>query len=641
MKKILKYLLILSLGVCTLTACNDWFDVETRNIQQEEDVFSSKDGILSVLANIYGRLPDDQGFNGDVMNDWDESVTDAYETREMLGSSHRRYWDYDLIRETNLFIENLDKYSAGRLLPSDYTFFRAEGRFLRAYVYMQLAKNMGGVPLITRSYTLVEGNNDPEYYRKPRNTEADTYLFICAECDSIKNDLDVRSGENVVKNRASYGAALALKSRAALYAASIARYTPKRTDLVLQTAGWEAGIPAEQANDFYELALEASEELILAEKPIYKLFNSNPDKVQNLYEALTKKNENNQEVIFVKDYDGTNVLNHFTESAIPRSMRVGGGSHVNPTLNLAEEFETMDGKIEPFKTAESKEIVEDPSVLTSTQTYVVYDNASDMFAGRDPRLEATILVPGSSFRNKELQLWAGLAVKKGPGQWEFKHVKEMEDLNSEVSDDYLFDGRQITGADGPHISFRSPNPEQVSSTGFLLRKYVDSKAGSEMMGQSDLAFCRFRYAEVLLNAAEAAWELGNEGKALTYLNQVRTRAGIAELEPGDIVDYTTFLRERTVEFAFEGLRFYDLKRFRIADKLFSGTADNPTALVYGLWAYKVYAPGDADDGKWIFRRVQNTKRKFPLFFQTKNYYASIDQAVLNNNPLLVKNPYQE
>ena len=242
MKKILTYISALALSCGAMTSCDKWFDVEIRSIETEEDVFSSKDGILSVLANIYGRLPDDQGFNADVMNDWDESITDAYETREFLGSSHRRYWDYDLVREINLFIENLDKYSTQYLQPEDLAYFRAEGRFLRAYVYMQFAKNMGGVPLITRSFTFAEGNGSATYYQFPRNTEDSTYCFIIAECDSIKHDLDVRSGSNVVKNRASYGAALALKSRAALYAASIARYTPTRKDLVLRTDGWEASI---------------------------------------------------------------------------------------------------------------------------------------------------------------------------------------------------------------------------------------------------------------------------------------------------------------------------------------------------------------------------------------------------------------
>ena len=188
MKKILTYISALALSCGAMTSCDKWFDVEIRSIETEEDVFSSKDGILSVLANIYGRLPDDQGFNADVMNDWDESITDAYETREFLGSSHRRYWDYDLVREINLFIENLDKYSTQYLQPEDLAYFRAEGRFLRAYVYMQFAKNMGGVPLITRSFTFAEGNGSATYYQFPRNTEDSTYCFIIAECDSIKHD---------------------------------------------------------------------------------------------------------------------------------------------------------------------------------------------------------------------------------------------------------------------------------------------------------------------------------------------------------------------------------------------------------------------------------------------------------------------
>lgn len=630
---------------CLLSSvsCDKWFDVEIRSIEQEEDVYTSKDGILSVLANIYGRLPDDQGFNADVMNDWDESITDAYETREFLGSSHRRYWDYDLVREINLFLENLDKYSSGHIMESDLVWFRAEGRFLRAYVYFQMAKNMGGVPLITRSFTFEEGNGNAEYYQFPRNTEDETYSFVIDECEAIKDDLNVTSGSNIVKNRASYGAALALESRAALYAASIARYTPKRTDLVLRTEGWEAGIPEERAEHFYEIALRSAEELINSK--LYRLYDLNTDRIENFYETVVKKNENNPEVIFVKDYDGTNIINTFTETVIPRSMRVNNGSHVNPTLNLVEQFETLDGKVVPFKTVKG-EVEPEPTdpigVLTSNDNYLVYDNAIDPFLDRDPRLQGTVLVPGSTFRNQELQLWAGLAIKHTETSWEFKHIGEMEDLLSDIESDYLYDRRQITGADGPHISFRSPNSEQVTGSGFLLRKYVDTKAGSEMLGQSDLAFCRFRYAEVLLNAAEAAWELGrDESTVLGYINQVRRRAGIRELESGEIQDYTTFLRERTAEFAFEGLRFYDLKRFRIADQMFTGETDTETAVMYGLWAYKVYAPGDPDDGKWIFRRVIDTKRQHPLFFQTKNYYASIDQAVLNNNPLLVKNPYQE
>jgi len=79
----------------------------------------------------------------------------------------------------------------------------------------------------------------------------------------------------------------------------------------------------------------------------------------------------------------------------------------------------------------------------------------------------------------------------------------------------------------------------------------------------------------------------------------------------------------------------------MSDKLFDGNRNTPTALLTGLWPYKIYAPGDPDDEKWIFRRVRAIKRDLPLRFRNYNYYSSIDQAVLNDNSLLVKNPYQE
>ena len=161
---------------------------------------------------------------------------------------------------------------------------------------------------------------------------------------------------------------------------------------------------------------------------------------------------------------------------------MSGGSHVGPSLNLVEQFETVDGQVRPLKTVagETEPEPTDPiEELKSTDRYVVYDSPSDLFADRDPRLEGTILVPGSSFRNQELQLWAGLAIKHSETSWEFKHIAG--DGGPHVGRREQIPVRRPTDhrRDGPHISFRSPNPEQVTGTGFLLRKYVDSKAGSE------------------------------------------------------------------------------------------------------------------------------------------------------------------
>lgn len=108
------------------------------------------------------------------------------------------YWDYDLIREINLFIENVTKYGTA-LNPKDQTFFIAEGRFLRAYTYFHLVKHMGGVPLILRSFTLEEGNGDANYWKFPRDTEEDVYRFICTEMEAIKDDLDARVNNTAVR----------------------------------------------------------------------------------------------------------------------------------------------------------------------------------------------------------------------------------------------------------------------------------------------------------------------------------------------------------------------------------------------------------------------------------------------------------
>lgn len=629
MKNIIKGITILAF-TGLLSSCEAWFDVESRSLITEEQAFSSKDGVTSVIANIYSRIPDSQEFNTAVMNDWDESIRCTDYATTDYGDGYRRYYDYGVIREINLFLENLEQYGRN-LNPSDIKYFKAEGRFMRAYVYFQMVKNMGGVPLVLESFELKPGDT-AETFQRPRETEVSMYEWISKEVDEIKDDLDVRQGNIPVKNRASKGAALAMKSRAMLYAASIAKYTATRTDLTLSLPGGEAGIPTSKADEYYNVSLAAAQELIGMN--IYRLYNSNQNKAENFYETLIKKNAGNPESIFVKDYDGKNLKNNFTGSTVPRSLRsaASGGSAVGPTLNLVENYELIEGGLAPLKTVKGEETIEETKTLESSLDYVVYDKAEDIFAGRDPRLSGTILTPGSSFRGKDLQLWAGIAVWDN-GKYIFKQVTKIEDVESTQDALKNYNGRQMTGSDGPHFT-----SNDVTNTGFLLRKYVDTKPGSELDGGSDLAFVRFRYAEVLLNAAEAAYELGQKDVALDYLNEIRVRAGIKKLEAITSIDQIR--HERMVELAFEDHRFYDVKRWRIGDRIFDGNANTSTALICGLWPYKVYRPGHADDGKWIFRRVRANKRNYPVKFINGNYYSSFNNEDLSRNKLLVKNPYQ-
>lgn len=148
----------------------------------------------------------------------------------------------------------------------------------------------------------------------------------------------------------------------------------------------------------------------------------------------------------------------------------------------------------------------------------------------------------------------------------------------------------------------------------------------------------FRLGEIYLNAAEAAFEL-NKPEAKDYINEVREKHGGFPANSIETLNNDIIRNERRVELAFEDHRYFDLKRWRIADKVWDGLDSNPVAVVQGLYPYRISRPGHADDGKFIFERVRPTRFKKARFFRMANYYSSIDQAVINNNPKIVKNPF--
>ncbi len=201
--------------------------------------------------------------------------------------------------------------------------------------------------------------------------------------------------------------------------------------------------------------------------------------------------------------------------------------------------------------------------------------------------------------------------------------------------DLTIDGVLITeaktGYDGPSEA------DYITRTGFYVRKYMDEKTESD--GGSAVSFIRYRYGEVLLNAAEAAYELGgaeNESFALDCINQLRERAGFTKLLESLTID--DIRAERQVELAFEGHRFYDLRRWRIAEDIWNGNNQSKTAMLYGLWPYKVYRPGHETHNKWIFIRRLPAKFPTPRKFNRVNYYSAFNADVLTKNSKLVKNP---
>src|SRR5690606_7287402 len=98
-----------------------------------------------------------------------------------------RVWNYSLIRDINLTIDNIEKLSTG-ISDEQKAQFLAELRFLRAYDYFEMVKRMGGVPLITAPL-IYNYSGDPSYLQTPRAKEAEVYDFIASEMDAIKDIL--------------------------------------------------------------------------------------------------------------------------------------------------------------------------------------------------------------------------------------------------------------------------------------------------------------------------------------------------------------------------------------------------------------------------------------------------------------------
>jgi hypothetical protein len=379
------------------------------------------------------------------------------------------------------------------------------------------------------------------------------------------------------------------------------------------------GIPASKANEYYQKAFDASVEVI--NSGFYQLYNNNPNLGENFYEALRSKT-GNKEVIFARDYLTSKAKKHlFTYDNIPRGLREDNlsSSEITPTLGLVESYDYLDGSSGVLKTR-----------TPDNSDYIYYDKTSDLFANKDARLYGTIIYPGASFKGTTVTEQAGVMV------WN-SSTNSYTTVEGSVLGSSYTDGLPLIAASGPHRSLN-----EVSNTGFYLRKYLDQGVGTSTRGiQSDVWWVWFRLSEMYLNAAEAAFELGQVGNALTYINPIRARAGFtgSNLYTSATLTRDKIRNEFRTEFAFEDHRIWDLKRWRIADQLFTGNSANPSSVAYALYPYRVIRPGDPRDGKYVFVKLVAPRFKAPRYFQLFNYYAQFDQSIINNNPLIVQNPF--
>ena len=237
MKKF-SYILIVLLAFSWSCNDDDFLDREPTNILLDHQVWNDESLILSVISDLYFRIPEYQSVTSWwTYADFDEAFASNFgdywrHKNNEWGYGDWGLWNYDYIRELNLYIQKASSELTDELDPAVKARFVAEGRFLRAVNYFELVKRMGGVPLILEPLTY-DFSGDASYLEYPRAKESEVYDFILNELDEIKNDLP---NDTEVKSRATQGVVLAMKSRVALYAASIAKYGVNTPSVSLKTS---------------------------------------------------------------------------------------------------------------------------------------------------------------------------------------------------------------------------------------------------------------------------------------------------------------------------------------------------------------------------------------------------------------------
>lgn len=589
MKRKLLYLMFFA-GLLSLTpSCvNDVLDKKPLSIISEDVVWNDPSLAEAYLSHKYGRMTIFQfecpGNISDywyqycsfmyisVLSDeigkliWFGGYPFPYKEGGMNASSVPLDWwntAYSIIRDLNLLIEKLPESANA---PDFIAGCVAEARFLRAFNYFALVKRYGGVPLVTHTIAL----DAPEEEMYPvRNSEKEIYDFVIDEMDAIE---EVLKGTTEY-GRATQGAALALKCRAALYAGSIARYGTIQLNGLL-------GIPQDQSTSYYQKSLDAANKIKTCG---YSLYNGDADRIENYKNVFLK--ERNSEMIFVKQYDEdqNNWMYDFMLTPKPHGNNCGMAAAVY--LEMVEEFEYADGR---------------PGTLDRNALQSGLWDMEELWGGRDPRFYASIWTNQTPWKGGKIDSHRGVI----------------------GTDGVLYENQQDAPDGIP--AWGNQNNANNFGTGFGVMKMLNEASEANMHARTGTDCPVFRYGEVLLNLAESAFELGRTDEALDAVNQLRDRAGIPRKTS---IDMEIIRHERRVELFFEGHRYWDVRRWRIAvDKLSKPNSGLRYILDAGTGKYKISILNDYDG------------TTTPPRFYEQHYYFPLTLSRINQNPNLVQNP---
>lgn len=591
--KILKHIFIFLTVLLAFSACTkDILDKKPLDVITDLDVWKSAPLIKTYINGIYPKMDFTYVDQAD-MNTYPWQITEALYMDDTGGpgfggvpkfgsftseSGWINWWGYKAIRQMNYALEMLPGATVAEDVKKSSI---AEVRFLRAFSYFHMAKLFGGVPLIVKAQNV----NDPmEELKVPRAKEEEVYNFVISELDAIAGDLLEAQPQSDL-GRPTKAAGLALKARAALYAGSIAQYGALQLNGVV-------GIPAAQATSYYQKSYDASKAIMNMNASTGKpaLYNANPDLVKNFQDIFFKSN--NVEVIMAKNmwaaagFGGTGFGNIWNLTEGPGCIHPwGAGNATNCYLEFVDEFENADGS--------SGVLNVDPTKWTTTQ---------ELWGNKEPRFFASVFTENTPHERLDGTTYTPVTIRM------YSKVKTLE-------------GDVLTSGTYHDI------PVTPTGTGKAFGCLKMTKANQ---WPTAVDWIMFRYAEVLLNNAEAAFELGKTGEALIAVNQIRARVNLPALTA---ITREAIRHERRIELAFESHRFWDLRRWRTAESKLNGSIYHTLELTLDYASY-VANPLKA---KYLFNKIPADGGQV-MVFGSKNYYHPITPARISNNSALVENP---
>ena len=589
MKQYLRSSAATAFVLLALTACdNSVLNVSPKDQLSDEVVFADANLAETFLNDIYigmghgiyeimlSSMTDETHF---IHNYNTEKVVQSIITpsdRGAVDDNRFNHFDwsnnYGRIRQVNTFLAGLAEADFDAGLKER---MEGEARFLRAYFYHNLLRMYGGVPIITTVYGL------SDEFGVARNSFEETVDFIVSEADAAAALLPVEHGGSDM-GRATKGAALSLKARVLLYAASdLYVENPSGmaetgyTGSVDRTALWRAAKDAAKA---------------VMDLGVYELYGPTP---------TPEEAADNYANIFLQKNSSETILNRYflvtkTDGSDPGQHNGPNGYHTwggnTPIQNLVDDFRMADG---------------------SEFDWSNPDHAAAPYENRDPRFYGSILDDGAPWRERPTDVQA-----LDP----YGIIQTFRELR-------LPDGTVVGGLDTRDSPIEDWNG---GYSGYLLRKFIDPNVNAQFDNQ-EVPWPFFRYAETLLNYAEASIELNELGDAVTALNRIRRRAAMPEFS-GSLSQAALrdeYRNERRVEMVFEEQRFFDVRRWMIAPEQLAEDASGINIFLEGT--------DPVDRSTWTNYEYETR------VIQTRGwndalYFMPIHRDEINRNDMLVQNP---